>query len=258
MVERAHRPGVATFLAADEPLLPGATISLGEGVARHVRAVRYGVGNEIRLIDGAGTRAQATIVRVTRDTVAAQIDTIEKVAPLAAVHALVPVADRERMLWLAEKAVELGVTSWRPVMWKRSRSVMPRGEGPTFTRKVRAKMAGALEQSEGAHLPLLFPEATPDRAIAAAPDGSRVVLDPGGVSLLEVDLAAPVTLAIGPEGGLEGAELAQLAAAGFVRASLGRGILRFETAAVAAIAITRSLLASPSLSFPRRGAADGQ
>lgn len=257
-MERSHRRGIATFLAADEPLLPGATISLGELVARHVRAVRYGVGNEIRLIDGTGTRAQATIVRLSRDTVAAQIDAIEEVAPLPAVHALVPVADRERMLWLAEKAAELGVTSWRPVMWKRSRSVMPRGEGPTFTRKVRAKMAGALEQSEGAHLPLLFPEATPERAIAAAPEGARMVLDPGGVPLLEVDLAAPVTLAIGPEGGLEGAELAQLEAAGFVRASLGHGILRFETAAVAAIAITRSLLASSSLSFPRRGAADGQ
>ena len=257
MVERSHRPGVATFFAADELLVPGATVSLGESVARHVRAVRYGVGNEIRLIDGAGKRAQATIVRLSRETVSAQIEAIEEVPSLPAVHALVPVADRERMLWLAEKAVELGVTSWRPVMWKRSRSVLPRGEGPTFTRKVRARMAGALEQSEGAHLPLLFPEATPDRAIAAAPEGARVVLDRDGVPLLEVDLAAPVTIAIGPEGGLEGAELSQLDAAGFVRAALGSGILRFETAAVAAIAITRSVLASPSFSSARRGAADG-
>lgn len=260
-MERSHRPGVATFFAADEPLLPGATISLGESVVRHVRAVRYGVGNAIRLTDGAGKRAHATIVRLSRETVAAQIDAIEEVAPLPPVHALVPVADRERMLWLAEKAVELGVTSWRPVLWKRSRSVMPRGEGPTFTRKVRAKMAGALEQSEGAHLPLLFPEAPPDRAIAAAPEGTRVVLDPAGVPLLEVDLRGPVTLAIGPEGGLDPAELVQLDAAGFVRASLGPGILRFETAAVAAIAIVRSVLGSPAMSTPStppRGAADGQ
>lgn len=256
MVERSHRPGIATFFAADEPLLPGATISLGESVARHVRAVRYGVGDEIRLVDGAGIRAHAIIVRLSRETVAAQIDAVEEVAPLPAVHAMVPVADRERMLWLAEKAVELGVTSWRPVSWRRSRSVMPRGEGPTFARKVRAKMAGALEQSEGAHLPLLFPEAPPDRAIAAVPDGTRVVLDPGGVPLLDVELSVPVTLAIGPEGGLEAGELAQLESAAFVRSSLGPGILRFETAAIAAIAIARSVLAS-SIPPSRRGAADG-
>lgn len=262
-MERAHHPGLATFFAAEEPLAPGATVSLGESVARHVRALRYGVGSEIRLIDGMGKRAQGTIVRLSRETVAAQIDAVQEVAPLPALHALVPVADRERMLWLAEKVVELGVTSWRPVMWKRSRSVMPRGEGPTFTRKVRARMAGALEQSGGAYLPLLFPEATPERAIAAAPEGARVVLDPGGDPLIDVDLAAPVTLAIGPEGGLDPAELAQLQAAGFVRASLGPGILRFETAAVAAVAITRSVLATSSMSSrtptlsSNRGAADG-
>jgi 16S rRNA (uracil1498-N3)-methyltransferase len=33
---------------------------------------------------------------------------------------LAPVADRDRMLWLAEKTVELGLTSWRPVVWRRS------------------------------------------------------------------------------------------------------------------------------------------
>ncbi|HSA57029.1 MAG TPA: RsmE family RNA methyltransferase [Gemmatimonadaceae bacterium] len=256
-MERTDRPGVATFLAADEPLVVGATISLGESVARHVRAVRYGVGNEIRLIDGAGKHARATIVRLSRETVAAQIDDVQEVAPLPAVHVLVPVADRERMLWLAEKAAELGVTSWRPVIWKRSRSVVPRGEGPTFTRKLRARMCGALEQSGGAHLPLLFPEATPDRAIAAAPDGARVVLEPAGDPLLDVALSAPVSLAIGPEGGFEAGELAQLEGAQFVRASLGTGILRFETAAVAAIAVARSVLTSTSLSSLRRGAADG-
>ena len=250
-MERPDRDVVATFFVPDEALVPGATVSLGESVARHVRVLRYGVGNLVQLTDGAGRRAAATIVRLTRDMVATQVQTVEEVAAPPAVHLMVPVADRDRMLWLAEKAAELGATSWRPVTWRRSRSVMPRGEGPSFSGKIRARMAAALEQSRGAHLPMLFPEATPERAVAAAPDGTRVVLDPDGTALVALDLSAPVTLAVGPEGGLETGELRLLEQGGFVRASLGRAILRFETAAVAALAITRSVL------HARRGVSNG-
>jgi 16S rRNA (uracil1498-N3)-methyltransferase len=251
MVERPDRAGVAAFFVPDETLVAGAMISLGESVARHIRVLRHGVGSEIQLTDGAGRRALATIVRQSKEMVAAQVETVEELAAPPAVHLLVPVADRDRMLWLAEKAAELGATSWRPVIWRRSRSVTPRGEGPSFAGKVRARMGAALEQSRGVHLPLLFPEATPERAVAASPEGTRVVLDPEGAPLVALDLAAPVTLAVGPEGGLDAAELGLLEHARFVRASLGDGILRFETAAVAAIAITRSVLHS------RRGVANG-
>ena len=51
-----------------------------------------------------------------------------------------------------------------------------------------------------------------------------------------------VTVAIGPEGGLEEGELAELEAAGFVRVRMGGTILRFETAAVTALGITRAVL----------------
>jgi 16S rRNA (uracil1498-N3)-methyltransferase len=165
------------------------------------------------------------------------------VAPPSAVHLLVPVADRDRLLWLAEKAAELACTSWRPVLWKRSRSVSPRGEGVTFQAKVRARMSGALAQSRGAWLPQLFPEATIDRAIHAAPDGTRLVLEAGAPPLAgprQPELAPPVTIAIGPEGGFERDELEALHAAGFAPVGLGPTILRFETAAVVALGIVRA------------------
>jgi 16S rRNA (uracil1498-N3)-methyltransferase len=177
-----------------------------------------------------------------RGSVQAEISAVEERPQAPPVHLLVPVADRDRMLWLAEKACELAVTSWRPVLWRRSASVVPRGEGPTFAGRVRARMAAALEQSSGAHLPQLFPEASPDRAIAATPAGTRIVLQPGGTPLAAMPVPAPATLAIGPEGGLDEDELSQLEAAGFVRASLGDGILRFETAALSALAVVRALL----------------
>lgn len=112
-----------------------------------------------------------------------------------------------------------------------------------FAARVRGRMIAALEQSGGAHLPQLFPDATPSRALAAVPSGgTRLVLDPAGPPVFGVPIRAPVTLALGPEGGLEPAEVADLGAAGFAPVSLGPGLLRFETAGAVGVAIARAIL----------------
>ena len=179
-------------------------------------------------------------------------------SPLQAFNLLLPVADKERMLWLAEKATELGVASWRPVAFKRSRDVNPRGEGPVFQQKVRARMKSALAQSGGAWLPAMYPDATVEHAIAARAEGAAVVLDAdappmhdvvvaldvgGRVRLGAVEVTMPVTLVVGPEGGFEPSEREALEAGGFHPASLGATVLRFETAAVAGVAVLRAALA---------------
>jgi 16S rRNA (uracil1498-N3)-methyltransferase len=242
-VERARTAPLATLFVADALFEPRAQIALSESIARHLRARRLGTGTHVALVDGAGHRATGMVVREAKDSVTVEIGGVEEIAPFPEVHLMVPVADRDRMLWLAEKSAELGVTSWRPVLWRRSRSVNPRGEGPVFSAKVRARMISALEQSGGAHLPQIYPDATLSRAIAAAPTGgTRLVLDPTAPPVFGVPVHAPVTLALGPEGGLEDAEKAELIGAGFVPVSLGPGILRFETAGAAGAAIARGLL----------------
>jgi 16S rRNA (uracil1498-N3)-methyltransferase len=155
---------------------------------------------------------------------------------------LVPVADKDRMLWLAEKCAELGASSWRPVLWRRSRNVTPRGEGMTFQSKVRARMIAALEQSGSTWLPTLFPEATLDRAIAAAPRGARVVLDAAGDAMLTTEMMSPLSIAVGPEGGIEADERALLVKAGWLPVAVGGSTLRFETAGIAGLAIARAAL----------------
>ena len=60
--------------------------------------------------------------------------------------------------------------------------------------------------------------------------------------MLGSNFTPPVTLAIGPEGGLEEGEMEELVAAGFLPVGVGGNILRFETAAVAALAIARCAL----------------
>ena len=241
-MERVDQPAVSTFYAPF-PLAAGAGVTLGEDTAHHMRVARLAVGAPVGLVDGAGARARGRLVRLSKAHALVEVDTVAQSEAPPAVHLLVPIADRERMLWLAEKGTELAVTSWRPVLWRRSRSVSPRGEGSTFQAKVRARMAAALAQCEGPFIPTTFPDANVERAIAAAPAGERWLLDPGGEPAAGRRPTAPVTIALGPEGGLERAEHAQLVAAGFRPVSLGGNVMRFETAGVAALAVARALLA---------------
>jgi 16S rRNA (uracil1498-N3)-methyltransferase len=244
MVERDGREALASFLVAEEEFVAGATLLLGDAILRHLRARRLGVGTRIALLDGHGHRAIAILVR-TQPHAAAEIETVDVTSPPAPVHLLVPMADRDRMLWLAEKCCELAATSWRPVLFSRSRSVKPRGEGPTFAGKVRARMASALEQSGGVWMPILFPETTLARVLdSLPPEGTRLILDPGGEPFFGAPISPPVTLVVGPEGGFEPAELRNMEEAGFRRVRIGGdAILRFETAGVTALALARTAIA---------------
>lgn len=245
---RVEGAQVATFAAA-EALVAGASVTLGEDAAHHMRVRRLEPGVRVRLVDGEGHVGEGTLVRLAKSAAVVDLDRVDAHEPPPPVHLLVPVADRDRMLWLAEKCAELALTSWRPVLWRRSRSVSPRGEGPGFQGKVRARMLAALAQCEGPWLPALYPDATPERAMAAMPEGARILLDPEGTPLATVAAAAaaralPVTVALGPEGGFEPDEHDRLVAEGFAAASLGGNILRLETAGVAALAVVRAALAA--------------
>lgn len=241
-MECADRAPVATFFALDA-FVVGGTVSLSDEAAHHIRVARVGVGECIALRDGAGKAAVGTLVKVSRSSALVDISDTSEIPKPAPIHLLAPVADRERMLWLAEKAMELGLASWRPVVWRRSKSVSPRGEGPTFQAKLRARMISALVQSGSGWLPDIFPEATIERAIAAAPLGTRVLLSKDGEPMAGVPMRAPVTIALGPEGGIEFAERDTFLGAAFLPVTLGQSTLRFETAGIAGVAIAAASLA---------------
>jgi 16S rRNA (uracil1498-N3)-methyltransferase len=126
-------------------------------------------------------------------------------------------------------------------MFRRSLSVSPRGEGDAFDAKVRARMIGALEQSGGAWLPRILPATTPPNVVVG--DDQLILLDRDGPPLPRVLRAGRVpVILLGPEGGVEPDERADLLARGWQLASLSETVLRFETAGVAALAICRAHL----------------
>lgn len=243
-MERGRHAALATFFA---PRLGegDARVELGEDAAHHARVRRLAVGERVRLTSGAGVLAEGTIARLAKGAMEVDVDgaTRVDVSPPPPVHLLVPVADRDRMLWLAEKAAELAAATWVPVLYARSRSVSPRGEGRAFADKVRKRMIAALEQSAGAWLPAIEPEVEVEEAASRFGDCARLFLDASGIPVLDAlggHAAASVALAIGPEGGFDDEEAARFPAAGWRPAALAPTVLRFETAAVAALAVARA------------------
>ncbi|HUQ48612.1 MAG TPA: RsmE family RNA methyltransferase [Gemmatimonadaceae bacterium] len=255
-MERSDRATVATFFAPDG-FTSGSPVTLGEDSAQHARVLRMGPGEAVALRDGQGRGASGILGRSAKKSLTIDVTDVWEIDQLSAVHMLVPVADRDRMLLLAEKCTELGATSWRPVMWRRSRSVGPAGDGPAFNTRIRARMISALIQSGGGWLPDIHPSAPVSRVIAAAPEGARLLLDAAGDPILSAKVADPVVVAIGPEGGFDAKERAEMVEAGFIPASLAGSTLRFETAGIAALSVVRAMLALGATISTSSGHADG-
>jgi 16S rRNA (uracil1498-N3)-methyltransferase len=148
-----------------------------------------------------------------------------------------------RLDYMAQKAVEMGVSHLRAVLTQRTQVVRIK------TERLVANTIEAAEQCGILLVPEILPELKLERAIAALEparvlifcDEDAPVRDP--VKALQAVAAGPLALLIGPEGGFDPAERRWLAARpGTVRLSLGPRILRADTAAVAALAIVQSTL----------------
>ena len=236
MVERHARAMITVFADGD---VETGEIELPDEPAQHVRVRRAQEGDPIRIVNGRGAIGAGSLVSIGKRSVRAGIARVETRPRPAALIALVPVADRDRMLWAAEKCVELQVTRWQPVLYERSKSVTPRGEGEKFAAKVRARMASALEQSGGAWLPEVNAEIDPADAWSIEA-GCRLILDRDGAPVIGAVTSDTAAIAVGPEGGFERKEMEEALRHGWSTVSLGQTTLRFETAIVAAAAVFRA------------------
>ena len=242
-MERKHHAMIRLFHDGD---LHTGSVELSDEAAHHAQVRRVAVGERIQLANGRGTLAVGTVAKLGKrgTTVEAeQVTRVPKPTPLAVI---VPVADRDRMLLAAEKCVELQVTAWHPVLFARSRSVSPRGEGDKFREKLLARMRSALEQSGGAWLP----EVAVETESAAAwgqilPGERRLILQADGQPIATYVTSGPIALAVGPEGGFERTEIDAAEESGWIAASLGSSTLRFETAVIAGAAVIRATQLKP-------------
>jgi len=239
---RVHVPG---------PLAAAGEVSLPEAAAGHVaRVLRLRPGARLVLFDGSGADFLAEISEVAGSRVRARIH--ERVAGLPesplAVTLVQAVSRGERMDWTLQKATELGVRRIQPVLAARSVVRLDERQGERRLRHWQAVVASACEQCGRSVLPVVDPPLElPRYLVGPRGEGLRLVLSPDAAASvaaiagrLDGD-AAGVELLIGPEGGLEAAEIAAAVHAGFEPAGLGPRVLRTETAGIAALAVLQAL-----------------
>jgi 16S rRNA (uracil1498-N3)-methyltransferase len=226
-------------------LSPGAVVELSDRAARHVAALRLGAGDAVTLFNGDGTESAAVLTGVgRRGTVAAVRErrAVDRESPLA-VHLAQGVCASDRMDLVLQKATELGVVAIQPVVAARSivrLSSERRERRETHWQNV---VVAACEQCGRNRVPPVAPSVSFGDFLAGLERvGTLVVLSPEGeTTVRSLAPRPPVTLLIGPEGGLAPEERALAAAAGFMPVRFGPRILRTETAPLAALAALQAI-----------------
>jgi 16S rRNA (uracil1498-N3)-methyltransferase len=216
----------------------GATVPLPPEVDHHLRRVlRLADGAAVRLTDGAGRVAAATLRGAAAVLAAAPADVPRPAPRLALVQAL---TRGRRADDAVRTACELGVDLVVPLVAARTQGRPGAAEREALVGRWRAVAAAALAQSRGAWAAAVAPCTDVDGLVAVPPwEGPRYVAVPGAPALPErLAASAPpaetpaVTLgiAVGPEGGWTPDEVARLVDAGWAPAGLGPTVLRSEHA----------------------------
>ncbi|MBQ9993279.1 MAG: 16S rRNA (uracil(1498)-N(3))-methyltransferase [Clostridia bacterium] len=222
----------------------GDTISIYGDDARHIgRSLRMRVGEQLTVCDGRGTDCTCVIDSMTDEEVLLQVlsRTPGESEPDVKVTLYQGYPKGDKLETVIEKAVELGAFAIVPVLTERS---VARPDSKSAEKKHQRWQRHALEAAKQCGRSII-PQVEPLAKMEDMPSLlSRHELcifcyELGGQPLTEIigaSKARSIAVFIGPEGGISSAEAQMLEASGAIPATLGKRILRTETAPIAAIA----------------------
>jgi 16S rRNA (uracil1498-N3)-methyltransferase len=200
---------------------------------RHLVVGRVEPGEQIEIFDGNGHVWTARIEDVGRKMATARIEASRIAARPAAELILGQSLIRNAAFELAvEKAVELGVTRIIPII--AARSNVRAGERHDRLERI---VIEAAKQSKRYYLPQVMPPMDFEAVLSVKATSRIVFAERRGGTLKSALTGFPALYLIGPEGGWTDHELESARSAGFHLVSFGSGILKSETAAIAASAV---------------------
>ena len=227
------------FVAPDR--VQGDAVLLGEEDTHHLATVlRARPGLEVSVADGSGTVWHGVFDGVTDGAARVRVERAEQIPVehprITVVHAL---PKQRKLDEVVQRLTELGVDRIVPVHSARSQVELDDRKAAKAVARWRAVALAAAKQSQRARLPVIaevgqWTGAFPSAAVGVVPwEESTVGLRDALAALPPAD---ELLVGIGPEGGITPEEVA---VTGLPHASLGRTVLRTETAAVVAVAAVR-------------------
>jgi 16S rRNA (uracil1498-N3)-methyltransferase len=223
----------------------------------HLRVRRISEGEVIPIFDGQGHIATATLIRLgnkTGELAIAAVKQDTQSEPPYGITLAQGLAGGDKMDWVIEKAVETGASHIAPLQCERSVIKLHRSSDAERAQKRlihwRAITQAACEQCERTVLPQVEPiQAIADYLSKASSDHFSGALklifctgdQPSLAKMIAPLPAQNVILLIGPEGGFTPEEVALAMKSGFQAVSLGKRILRTETAGIAAISTIHAI-----------------
>jgi 16S rRNA (uracil1498-N3)-methyltransferase len=230
-----RRRWIADEFSGDRAALTGAH------AAHLARTLRARVGQQFEIACGDSVRL-GTVTSVEDERVEFALGDEIAAASAPAATLLLAIFKFDRMEWAIEKCTELNVATIVPVVAHRTEKHLAQAAEKRVERWRRIAREAAEQSRRGAPPDIAGP-AKLDAVVAGRAESLKIVLAESerGLTLSDVlrahDPTPSLALGIGPEGGWAAEDLSAFSAAGWTSASLGKTILRAETAAIAALAI---------------------
>lgn len=234
----------------DQPLLAGAELTLAKGAAHYlVSVLRLSAGNPLIVFNGNGGEYTAVLQTASNKRALITIGNYReglKPSPLR-VTLGIGLSRGERMDWLIQKAVELGVAEIIPLFTQRCEVKLAGERADKKLSHWQQIAISACEQSQRNDVPLVKTPLQFSEVFSASNAALQLILDPRAsqslCSTLAPDIAPnSILLLSGPEGGFDDTEVDLAAANKTSPVSLGPRVLRTETAPLVALSILQALL----------------
>ena len=219
---------------------------LGSDVNHIKNVLRMKIGEKICVNDGSHEYL-CSIAQLESEAVTATIEQVsDKTSELPAKIVLfqgLPKADK--METIIQKSVELGVYEIVPVQMKHCVGKLDSKKEEAKRKRWQAISESAAKQAGRGLIPEVHPLMTYKEALAYASGMEHVLvpfehaknMEATRTALTAVKPGEQVAIFIGPEGGFEDEEIAQAENQGAQAITLGRRILRTETAGMAVLAM---------------------
>ncbi|MGQ9512136.1 16S rRNA (uracil(1498)-N(3))-methyltransferase [Thermodesulfitimonas sp.] len=218
----------------------------GSDVKYLTRVLRLGLGDGVTVFDGEGRIGEAFIQEINGGEVVLSLTraVVADTEPRVKVTLLQAIPKGDKMDLVIQKATELGVARIIPVLTERVVVQLDEDRAAKKQERWQKVAREAARQCGRGAVPVVGTVCAFEEALAFTAPGDSLRLMPWeGEEELPLRAAlkgknpAAVTLFIGPEGGFSSAEVEAARACGFCTVSLGRRILRTETAGMVVVAL---------------------